>query len=133
LVNENDFFKVPEGCTKDECSYICEEFITPNGLNIDEIFNTENLAVNTKSAEANGFLSMISNDLKIIYSKSKDSIDPTDFKSALDTSTLKTQEKVIMTELEKKFRDVKPVSLMINESSEEPEDITVQVDNMEFV
>jgi len=30
-------FKMPETCTKEDCPYICDEFITPNGINIDEM------------------------------------------------------------------------------------------------
>jgi hypothetical protein len=54
---------MPETCTKDECPYICEEFITPNGISIEEILDQK-----VDTVEGDGFLSMISEDLKVKYS-----------------------------------------------------------------
>jgi len=30
---------MPKTCTKEECPYICDEFITPNGISIEEILD----------------------------------------------------------------------------------------------
>lgn len=71
---------MPETCTKDDCPYICEEFITPNGISIEEILDAK-----VDEKEGDGFLSMISEDLKVKFSKSTESISPEEISTSLDT------------------------------------------------
>jgi len=65
-IKSKQLFKMPKTCTKEECPYICDEFITPNGISIEEILD------NTQADETKktGFLSTISEDLKVKFSTS---------------------------------------------------------------
>lgn len=77
---DKQVFKMPETCTKDDCPYICEEFITPNGISIEEILDAK-----VDEKEGDGFLSMISEDLKVKFSKSTESISSEEIYTSLDT------------------------------------------------
>jgi len=112
-------FKMPSACTKEDCPYICEEFITPNGISIDEILDN----ATTDETKESGFLSTISEDLKVKFSQSTESITPEAIVTSLDTTVESTQE-ILMTEMEKKLLDQEPVTMMIDEindvADEEP-------------
>jgi hypothetical protein len=104
---------MPATCTKEDCPYICDEFVTPNGIDIDEM-----LSKAQSKKESSGFLSMISEDLKVIYSKSSESITPETIATNLDTH-VEAAEEMIMTEDEKILREEEPVTLMIEEMEED--------------
>lgn len=108
---------MPKTCTKEECPYICDEFITPNGISIEEILD------NTQADETKqtGFLSTISEDLKVKFSNSKKSITPEAISTSLDTTVDSTQE-ILMTEVDKKLLEQEPVKMMIDEIKETAEE-----------
>jgi len=114
-------FTMPKTCTKEDCPYICEEFITPNGISIEEILGNAQAEENKES----GFLSTISEDLKVKFSKSVASITPEAISTSLDTTVESTQE-ILMTEIEKKLLAQAPVKMMIDEIAESTEDETVE-------
>lgn len=109
-------FSMPKTCTKEDCPYICEEFITPNGVSIDEILGNAQ-ADQTKET---GFLSTISEDLKVKFSKSNASITPEAITTSLDTTVESTQE-ILISEIEKKLLDQEPVKMLIDEIKERTE------------
>lgn len=98
ILDQYSFFKVPEGCTKETCPYICEEFITPKGINIDEMFTTNTLSVNKKSDEITNkpdFLSLINEDFKVVYTNSDNAIFPEDISTGFDTTSETPEDLVI--------------------------------------
>merc|ERR1712151_1165308 len=119
-------FKMPASCTKEDCPYICEEFITPNGISIEEILGNAQ-ADETKQT---GFLSSISEDLKVRFSKSTESITPGAISTSLDTTVESTQE-ILMTEIEKKLLDQEQVKMMIDEINEVPDEEPVEEETPE--
>lgn len=110
-------FTMPETCTKEECPWICEEFITPNGISIDEILGKTQVG---KAKE--GFLGMISEDLKVKFSKSTESISPETITTSLDTTVESTQE-ILMSDIEKSLLDKEPVTMMIDTFDDTEEEI----------
>lgn len=131
---DKQMFKMPETCTKEDCPYICDEFITPNGINIDEML--ENAQTGKKGDT--GFLSMISEDLKVKFSKSTESISPEAIATGLDTNVV--QEEVLMTTDEQKLLEQEPITMMIDtinndvveeENVEEEETVEEQVTDIE--
>merc|ERR1712046_27193 len=92
-------FTMPKTCTKEECPYICEEFITPQGVSIEDILGRTAAQEGMKTT---GFLSSISEDLKVKFSNKAESIVPAAIATTLDTSVESTQE-ILMTEVEKKL------------------------------
>merc|ERR1712130_91578 len=104
----------------EDCPYICEEFITPNGISVEEILGN---AQADKTKEA-GFLSSISEDLKVKFSKTAE-FTPESIATTLDTTVESTQE-ILLTEVEKKLLDQEPVKMMIDEISEGTEEETVE-------
>merc|ERR1712056_89728 len=71
-------------------------------------------------SEDSGFLSMISDDLKVIYSNSKKSITPEAISTGLDTHV--KDEEMEMTDVEKKLLDREPVQLMIDQMDDVEEE-----------
>merc|ERR1711976_121392 len=96
-----------------DCPYICEEFITPRGISIEEILGN----AEAEATKESGFLSTISEDLKVKFSKSVASITPETISTSLDTTVESTQE-ILMTEIEKELLEQAPVKMMIDEIGE---------------
>merc|ERR1711976_460535 len=80
-------------------------------------------AEETKEA---GFLSSISEELKVKFSQSNESINPEAIATSLDTTVESTQE-ILMTEIEKKLLDQEPVKMLIDEIKERAEDETEEL------
>jgi len=38
ISESNKIFEIPDDCTSEDCPYICEQFITPSGVNAHELF-----------------------------------------------------------------------------------------------
>merc|ERR1711976_1056466 len=86
-------------------------------------------AEETKEA---GFLSSISEELKVKFSKSNESITPEAIATSLDTTVESTQE-ILMSEIEKKLLDQEPVKMLIDEIKERTDDEIYQEESVEEI
>ena len=144
ILEEYAEFQIPDSCTEKECPYICEEFITPNGINAEEILTTKNLAVSLTSEndQEGGFLDMIEDELKVMYSQSENTIIPENVSTRFDTSTSTPEElQVVLTTDEKELLTTTQVEeeVMMDEHSiytaleDVEKDTLIELDTMEFV
>lgn len=138
IIEEYAEFAIPEGCTEKECPYICQEFITPNGINAEEILTTKTLAVSLTSEDDQtdgGFLNMISDELKVMYSQSDNTIIPENVSTRFDTSTETPEElQVVLTTDEKELLGSDEADHNIFTTLEDVEKETlIELDTMEFI